>query len=171
MRYGNFDIIVPQLSGEPCSEVEAVGAATWLWMHSAVHGPLPVASLATLLLPPIKRGQFLLVYEAGRPVGYLAWAMFSEDAERRYLHQPSHTLPAEAWSSGDRIWIMDAVAPFGHTHSMRSFITHRLFFDRCFRTLYHRGAEKGLRIIEKHGAALLREEARRWFDMNPACLD
>jgi cytolysin-activating lysine-acyltransferase len=169
MRYKNLDITAPQLTGEPFSEVEMLGAATWLWMHSKTHSPLPVGALATLLLPAIKRGQFVLAWEQGKPVVYTGWAQLSGDAESRYIKNPAYVMPETDWNSGDRIWILDWVAPFGHTHAMRQFVNTRLFVNHCFRGLYHRGADKGLRIMQWRGTALLPAEAEHWISTHPVC--
>lgn len=169
MRYKNLDISAPRLTSEPFSEVEALGAATWLWMQSGTHSPLPVGSLATLLLPAIKRGQFVLASQQGVPVFYMGWASLSQEAESRYVKNPAYTMPLSDWNSGDRIWILDWVAPSGHTYAMRQFILTRLFPDRCFRSLYHRGTEKGLRVVQWHGSALLPAESEHWSKANPVC--
>lgn len=167
MRYRNLEITVPKLTGEAFSEVEVLGAATWLWMHSKTHSPLPIGSLATLLLPAIKHGQFLLASEQGKPVVYVGWGAFSEAAETRYIKNPAFTMPEADWDSGDRIWILDWVAPFGHTCTLGEFVKSRLFVDRCVRGLYHRGADKGLRIMQWHGTALLPEEVAHWNSTHP----
>lgn len=166
MKYGSLDIIAPQFTGEACQEAEVLGATVWLWMHSHMHRTAPLHALSTLMLPAIKSRQFILASEAGKPVFYLSWAMLSEEAEQRYLANPPACMPAEDWNSGDRVWILDWVAPFGHTRSLRHFVT-RLFSDRCFRALQHRGNERGLRVMEFKGIAVMAAEARAWFARHP----
>ena len=166
MRYGSLDIIAPRLLRTPCHEAQALGSAVWLWMHSAVHREAPLNVLPVVLLPAIKNGQFVLATQAGRPVFYLSWASFSEDAEARYVSSaPEHMLEAD-WASGDRVWLLDWVAPFGHTRSLRHIVA-QLFADRCLRSLCHRGDERGLRVMEHRGIAVLKDEARAWFAGHP----
>lgn len=166
MRYGTLDIIAPGLFGTPCNEAEAIGSAVWLWMHSAVHREAPLHVLPAMLLPAIRRRQFAFATEAGKPVFYLSWAWFSEAAEARYVNNLPERMPEADWSSGDRLWLLDWVAPFGHTLTLRRVVS-RLFADRCMRSLNHRGDQCGLRVMEFKGMAVMTEEARAWFLDHP----
>jgi cytolysin-activating lysine-acyltransferase len=166
MKYGTLDITAPQLTGQPFNEAAMLGAAAWLWMHSDMHRSAPLHTLPTTLLPALKHRQFILASEGEKPVFFLSWALFSEAAERRYLANLPACMPVEDWASGDRMWILDWVAPFGHTRSLRHLVT-RLFADRCFRALQHRGKERGLRVMEFKGIAVMADEARAWFETHP----
>lgn len=172
--FDGFDIVAPAILGgdvSGVSEAAVLGSAVWLWMHSKSHRNAPLYLLSTLLMPAIKRGQFVLVSEHGKPVFYLAWASLSDEAEHRYLNNPPQCMREEDWASGDRIWMLDWVAPFGHTARMRMLATRRLFPGWCARSLYHRGDQRGLRLIDWHGIAVTRDEARFWFDKHPPMLD
>jgi cytolysin-activating lysine-acyltransferase len=167
MRFQTLDITAPGLIDEAYSEAEVLGSAVWLWMHSVSHRDAPLHTLSALLLPALKRRQFILVAENAKPVFYLSWANLSEEAERRYLRSPPVCMPEADWASGDRMWVLDWVAPFGHTRAMSRLLTRRLFANRCWRALYHRGSTRGLRVLSFRGIALLPEEARVWFDAHP----
>lgn len=171
MRYGGLEIIAPAALGGEFSEAEVLGSAVWLWMHSAQHHDAPLYLLSTLLLPAIKNRQFVLASENAKPVFYLAWASLSEEAERQYLTRPPQCLAATDWTSGDRLWVLDLIAPFGHTWRLRSLILRRLFPGWCARALHHRGDEKGLRVIQFHGLAVTPPEARFWFEQHPCQFD
>jgi len=166
MRYGSLDIVAPRLLCRPWHQAEALGSAVWLWMHSPAHRGAPLGVLPAVLVPAIKSGQFVLATQAGKPVFYLSWASFSEDAEARYLSNPPEHMPEEDWASGDRVWLLDWVAPFGHTRMLRHLVA-QLFSDRCLRALQHRGDERGLRVMEFKGIGVLNEEARAWFVDHP----
>lgn len=169
MRFGSLDVMAPGLLNELCNEAEVLGSAVWLWMHSASHRNAPVHALTTLLLPAIKRRQFVLASEHGKPVFFLTWARLSPEAERRYLANPPITMPEDDWGSGDRMWILDWIAPFGHTRTARH-LTTKLFATHCFRSLYHRGNTRGLRVKDFHGIGVMAEEARAWSQLNPPLL-
>ncbi|MEO8408952.1 MAG: toxin-activating lysine-acyltransferase [Propionivibrio sp.] len=156
--------------GGAFNESEALGAAVWLWMHSKAHRNAPLHMLSPLLLPAIKNGQFVLGSENGKPVFYLAWARFSEEAEQRYLGNAPQCMREEDWCSGERVWFLDWVAPFGHSRKLRTYITRRLFPGCCARFLYHRGDQKGLRVMRFHGIAVTPAEARFWFENNPPAI-
>lgn len=171
MRHDGLDIIAPAALGEQFSEAEAFGSAVWLWMHSAAHHDAPLHLLSALLLPAIKNRQFVLASENGKPVFYLSWALLSEAAERRYLKNPPQCMPTDDWVSGERLWLLDWVAPFGHTRRMRSLVFRRLFPGWCVRALHHRGEQRGLRVVKLHGIAVTPQEARFWYEQHPCELD
>jgi len=153
MQFDNLDLIAPALSEEPWSETQALGAAVWLWMHSAAHRDAPLHTLNTLLLPAIRHRQFIIGNEQGRPVFYASWCWFNEEAEQRYLDNPAVSLPAADWNSGDRLWFQDWVTPFGHSARLARLLQRHLFADCSARALYHRGDERGLRIKHFQGIA------------------
>lgn len=170
MRFDRLEVTAPLILGGDCNEAEVLGAAAWLWMHSQAHRDAPLHTLSALLLPALKHRQFVLASEDGKPVFYMSWANLDEEAERRYLDNPPVCMPPEDWASGERMWIVDWVAPFGHSRAMSRLLARRIFSDRCARTLYHRGDNRGLRILTFHGIAVLPEEARFWFDTHPVAL-
>ncbi|MCW8165386.1 toxin-activating lysine-acyltransferase [Verminephrobacter aporrectodeae subsp. tuberculatae] len=163
-----LSLIAPGLIEQTWSEAPVLGSAVWLWMQSTSHRNLPLHTLPVLLLPAIKSRQFILASEAGRPVFYLSWANLDLEAERRYLANSPLLMPEADWNSGDRMWILDWVAPFGHTRAMNHILKRQFFANRCMRALDHRGNERGLRIRAYRGAAVLHEEAREWFTTHPA---
>lgn len=167
MRYDTLDVLAPEHAHSPVDEAQVLGSAVWLWMHSAAHRDAPLHSLSTLLLPAIKLRQFILVSEAGQPVFFLSWLNLSADAEARYLREPAVCIPEADWNSGDRLWINDWVAPFGHTRQIHSLLRRRLWSNRIARALHHRGEEQGLRVHHFRGIAVMDLEARAWLTHHP----
>ena len=163
MRHDDLDLIAPLAPGgeTDINEAEVFGSAVWLWMHSASHRNAPLHMLSALLLPAIKHRQFVLASQNGQPVFYLAWANLSAEAEERYLHNSPQCMPEADWTSGDRLWILDWVAPFGHTRQLKRLLSHRLFPGQTAHALNHRGNRTGLRIMHFHGIAVPAEEVRR----------
>lgn len=168
MHIDTYDITAPAISGEAFSEAEALGSSVWLWMHSSEHRDAPLQVLSTLLLPAIKTGQFILMVENAKPVFFLSWAMLNEEAESRYLNNPPHCMREADWNSGERMWILDWIAPFGHSRKMKRLLERDLFPQRWMRYLHHRGNQRGLRIKTFEGIAVMAEEARHWFETHPA---
>ena len=174
MRFASapgLDVIAPGLLQQEWREAEIFGAATWLWMHASTRRETPLKWLSTLLLPPITHRQFVLATEGDRPVFYVSWANFSVAAENTYVNGPHAAIAPADWASGDRQWIIDWIAPFGHTASMWRLLQRQLFPTHCMRYLYHRGVERGARIKRCHGIALNRIEADAWFADRPIALD
>ncbi|KAA8700312.1 toxin-activating lysine-acyltransferase [Pseudomonas cannabina] len=167
MRFETLDITAPGLIDEPWNEAAVLGSVTWLWMHSKAHRDAPLHSLPTLLLPALKHRQFVLGSEDGKPVCYLSWLTVDEAAERRYLQQSPLMLKEADWNSGERIWLNDWVAPFGHSAALSRVLHRQLFANKCGRALYHRGEERGLRIKTFQGIGVIPEQARAWFAAHP----
>lgn len=87
-----------------------------------MHRDAPLHTLPTLLLPIIKRQQYVLASYQNQPVFFLSWAGMNQEAEARYLTQPAINMQENDWNSGDRLWFCDWIAPFGHTREMRNLI-------------------------------------------------
>ncbi|WP_343583466.1 toxin-activating lysine-acyltransferase [Herbaspirillum sp.] len=165
-----FEILAPRLIDGEFNEATAFGSVSWLWLHSERHRNIPLHTLATLLLPAIKQRKFVMVSEGGKPVFYMSWADMDEEAESRYLRHSPEQMRSEDWDSGERMWVLDWVAPFGHSRLMSRLIRGRLFARCQLRSLYHKGSDSGLRIKEMHGVAVHPREARAWFDTHPVAI-
>lgn len=162
-----LDITAPGLIEQVWGETEAFGAATWLWMHADTRRELPLQWLSALLLPAIEHRQFLIASSERHPVFYLSWASFNEDAERRYLQGPPQAIAAADWISGDRLWLIDWIAPFGHSAELARLLARQLFANQWARTLYHRGNDRGFKVKTFRGSAIDRREADLWFRSHP----
>jgi len=167
MKFEGLNIICPAKTGKPFNEAEVLGLAVWLLIQSDSRKELPLMDLPVILLPAIKHGQFILALEDDKPVFFISWAEMSAEAEARYLDQPPELMPLADWHSGDRIWCLDWLAPFGHTFVASRLFKNVLFAERCVRSLYHRGDEKGMRLMHFHGRLLSHQQAKQWFDEHP----
>lgn len=92
-----------------------------------LHRDAPLHTLPDLLLPVIKHRQYVVATEQGRPVFFMSQAWLSPEAEARYLTQPAILMPQSDWNSGDRMWVCDWVAPFGHTPDMSRLVRQDIF--------------------------------------------
>ena len=90
-------------------------------------------------------------------------------AESRYLARHPVFMPEADWRCGDRMWILDWVAPFGHTHRLKRLLERELFANRWMRFLYHRGDTRGMKIKTFHGRSVSCAFAHQWFASHPAC--
>jgi cytolysin-activating lysine-acyltransferase len=166
----SFQIIGPAFNLPPHSDAEAFGSAVWLWMHGANHSNMPLAALNQALLPVIQLQQYVLVLDnsqqAAKPVGYLSWANLSAEAEQRYLRGPNLGLRPDDWNSGDRMWLVDVFAPFGHTAQM-SALWKPLFATISARYLYHRSNERGVSVRTFTGTRVDPAYARQWWADRP----
>jgi cytolysin-activating lysine-acyltransferase len=108
------------------------GDALFLAFRSPRHQEASVATLRRHLEPPLQLGQYRIFYFDGVPRGLYTWAWFDTEAEKRLVR--GDPLGADDWISGDRLWIVDMIAPYrGMSSSMARFImTRGNFTDREF---------------------------------------
>lgn|GEM_PF-3376155 len=158
--------------GKDMSEAEAAsifGYVTWLWLRCPLHCKWPVWLLNEHVLPGIRAGSFALFEDGHRPLGFLSWASLSPEAERRYLKNPN-SLSQEDWSSGDRVWIVDCVAPFGHFPSMYRYIRgHFRQTHIVVRALRLHAGEETAKVVEyfnPDSPEVLRRHNRKDFLQN-----
>lgn len=162
-------LIAPDIRSTAKSEAELFGAMVWLWMHSPAHRPCPLRELERLLIPALKTGQFVLALEntdLQQPAGLVTWACFSKDVEQRYLQSLDKSLELRDWQSGDRPWVLDWVAPFGHVGSMARAV-RRLHAHRSFRGLYHRGDQTGLKVLYFRGCEMSKTQEADFWSQRP----
>jgi hemolysin-activating ACP:hemolysin acyltransferase len=109
--------LCPSLTSSAFDPMAALGMATWLWSQSPLHADWPSKLLARSIWPAIVHRQFMLGRDPDRqPVAYVSWACLNEERERQYLRSPS-SLAQDDWVSGDRIWFVDWIAPWGGTRA------------------------------------------------------
>lgn len=163
----NLKFIAPQFAEEPWTEAEVLGSAVWLWMNSDAHNKLPLHSLSAALLPAIKRRQFILAIEGTKPVFFVSWAMLSPEAEQRHLTTHQLLMPLEDWLSGDRMWFIDWVAPFGHTQIAFDVLRKQYLKDLRARSIYRLSSKRGWRLQHFTGSSVPASERRVWKDEAP----
>ena len=141
--------------GEDMKELDnfvQLGQISWLWMNSKLHEDWSTRLMSRNTIPPISLGQYEILHgNDGIPVAYASWAYFSEDAELRYIRDPS-LIRLEDWNSGDRLWFVDYVSPFSvkHTLALKSVLRER-FSDRFARGLRVTPGGKTGRVLTYFG--------------------
>ena len=157
MKTGQITITAPLLGSSDFNETQVFGAVVWLWMQDEHQSNMPLHALSQYLMPVLKHRQFIVAYEYDgqlhKPVAYLAWANMSAEAESRYVHSSTNALLPIDWTSGDRIWFTHWFTPFGHAAAFRRVVA-QLWPTVCARALYHRGNERGLRVLTFRGQAV-----------------
>ncbi|WP_376961171.1 PQQ-binding-like beta-propeller repeat protein [Azospirillum sp. A26] len=106
-----------------------VGAATLLMARSPGHQTLTFAEMEKRLLPPLRLNQARVFLQGLQPVGLVTWACLDRETEARLLAEAELPKP-EDWSAGDRIWIIDVIAPFGNGRAMLDKVRREAFPGR-----------------------------------------
>lgn len=106
-----------------------LGQVIWLLMRSPLHQRYRLADVERYTAPPLLNGQFKLYRNGPKPIAFASWAMMSAEAEERFLGSRGKIEIAD-WRSGDRLWIMDLVAPFGHAKQVVDDLRSNVFPGR-----------------------------------------
>jgi cytolysin-activating lysine-acyltransferase len=106
-----------KLSSEQ-NRLTAIGHATFLMARSQLHRHLMITDMEWLLLPPIMLGQFRMWQDNGKPVGFASWAYLGEEAEERITKKGIRRLMPTDWKTGEALWLIDFIAPFGNGEKM-----------------------------------------------------
>lgn len=111
----------PAAATPPAAQAPTVshllGEMTWLLSQSPLHKVLAIGDLEWLVMPALIHEQFYLFRDGDKTVGLALWAKCNEEAERKLeagMIEPENRLTLEEWKSGDRIWLVDLIAPFAN---------------------------------------------------------
>lgn len=139
-----------QAQGE-VTNMSMLGEIVWLMAHSKLHQEWPIASIFQWVLPALMHKQCRLYRRNGRPVAYVAWARMSKEVEEAYVLNPKSLQPKD-WTSGDRGWLVDWIAPFGDSASVMQDLREGIFKDEVGRALRVKPDSDEMQIIYLHGA-------------------
>lgn len=110
----------------------ALGEIAWLLSQSPNHRhSLFLGDLEWLVMPPLTLAQYRLFYANEKPVGVAFWAFVNEQVEQRLAG--GSRLGASEWRSGDRVWLVEIVAPFGGQDRILADLQETVLAERRFR--------------------------------------
>ena len=139
-----FDQPAPAGAAKKTSEV--LGEITWLMSQSALHKQLFISDLEWLVMTPMLLQQFRLFYDKDKPIGVLFWATVNEEVEARLAAGTNRMRPQD-WKSGDRLWVVEAIAPFGGAEEMVKDLKAKVFAEREMKVLAMGAKGREVRIL------------------------
>lgn len=104
--------------GPTDDDMLALGRLQFLAAYCPLHKTYSAALLSRLFFPAINNDCVRFFENADKKIcAALIWARLDEDAADRMIH--GGMLPDDTtWSSGDMLWFIDLLAPFGHGRSI-----------------------------------------------------
>lgn len=93
-------------------KIPLLGTVSWLMLAAPATRHSLLSDLEWRVMPPLMLNQAKVYLREEVPVAYVSWARLSPEVERRY-RQPPHRLAPGDWRSGDAVWLVDLMAPFG----------------------------------------------------------
>ncbi|ODV00284.1 MULTISPECIES: toxin-activating lysine-acyltransferase [unclassified Thiobacillus] len=94
------------------AKLPILGPALWLYARDPAKKFMFVGDTDWAVLPPIVLDQCRLYTRAGLPYAFVTWAFVNDVVDARLRSAEPKIAPHE-WKSGEHIWLIDAVAPFG----------------------------------------------------------
>jgi cytolysin-activating lysine-acyltransferase len=129
-----------------------LGHVVWLMMNMPAYRHVFIADLEWMVLPPLAINQYRLFRADNRVVAFAAWAYLSEAAEARLQESNPRLAPAD-WKSGERLWLVNLFAPFGHQEAALKELCETALADKSFK-MHRRGADGVARIETVQGVKL-----------------
>jgi cytolysin-activating lysine-acyltransferase len=136
---------------EPAARSRLIGVIVTLMSLSPAHADYRIQHLAAVVLPPVQLNQFRIYHDkAKKPVGFVSWAMLSPEAESKFLNQAA-PLTLEEWASGDRMYFMEFIAPYGHSRRIAADLRNRLPNQTAYAVRFDLSGKRGKRIYTFYG--------------------
>ncbi|NRA88503.1 MAG: toxin-activating lysine-acyltransferase, partial [Rhizobiales bacterium] len=127
-----------------------IGDILRLWLVSNKHRSNNMLLFETLCMPPIHLNQFRIYRHNGRPIGYVVWAFLTEELGKQYI-VGDFDFKSEYWNSGDQLWFIDVIAPYGHIDQIRHDLQHNIFPDKIAYAPWVSQDGKSYRVRRFHG--------------------
>ncbi len=122
-----------------------LGETCWLLSQSVLHrNNFNIADIEWLVLPAIVSGQFKLYRSEEKPAAIALWAFVSDEVEKK-LQSGVGKLTAKEWQSGDNIWLIDVIAPYGKVEEVVADLKKTSLANKVFK--YHRNHSDGTREV------------------------
>lgn len=124
----------PTPGGKEKTIATLFGEVVWLFTQSPKHKTFFLQDLEWLVMAPLMLKQFRVFYGPDRPIGVAMWGYVSEAVEQRLVAGNARLSPAD-WQSGERLWLVDLVAPYGGQEEMVKDLKEKVFPERAVKAL------------------------------------
>lgn len=145
--------------GSEAKKFQLLGEITFLLTASPLHQKAYVGKIRQNIFPPLELNQFRIYRTQNQPVGFVAWAYLSDEIEQQFIAGPMELQP-EDWKSGDNLFFIEFIAPFGHTRQILRDLTTNIFPDRVAKSLRFKKFGKPPKLCRFHGKAALRPRSQ-----------
>lgn len=129
----------PTPGGTQKTVAQLFGEIVWLFSQSPKHKNFFLSDLEWLVMTPVLLRQFRVFYAPDRPIGVALWGYVNDEVEQRLMSGHARLAPVD-WKSGEKLWLVDVVAPYGGIDAMIKDLKQHVFADRQFTFL---GVEDG----------------------------
>ena len=130
-----------------------IGEITWLMTQSTSHKYFFISDLDWMIMPPVSLGQFRIFHGEKFPVGVAFWAYVDDNIGERIQKGITRMRPGD-WNSGQNLWLVDLISPFGSTQKMLDDLVLNVFKQKTFKYL-QRNEEGNMIVMESKKATAI----------------
>jgi cytolysin-activating lysine-acyltransferase len=112
------------------SKLPTLGPVAWLYGRTQDRRFLFLSDLDWAVMPPITLDQCRLFMKGKMPFAFITWAFVSDEVHQRLLGGLNKLAPHE-WKSGNHLWLIDVVTPFGSTNELLADLHQLKFKDQA----------------------------------------
>jgi len=97
----------------------------YLFSHSPDHSIYTISEFTSFLVVPLLHEKARLIYEGDKPMGVVTWCWLTKDEAQKFLDD--QFVPDEenyARGSGEQLWGIEFIAPFGHARQVMREMRH-----------------------------------------------
>lgn len=126
-----------QGASEVAKKLPLFGHVVWLYTQSPASRYYFIQDMESRVLPPIILEQcklYLQTSGGSLPIAYVSWAYLSPEVEEKYL--ATQRIAPSDWKSGENLWLIDVLAPFGGEQAILKELFHDELKDREVYLLY-----------------------------------
>lgn len=99
------------------SKLPILGPALWLYARDPNRKFMFLADVDWAVLPPVILDQCRLYTRNNIPFAFFTWARVSDAVDQRLRSGTPRIAPHE-WQTGEHLWLIDVVVPFGQAEQM-----------------------------------------------------
>ena len=104
-----------------------IGDITTLFLRSNYHKNFPIINMFAVVVEPLTINQCKIYYNnKNLPIAFVSWAWVSNVISEKY-QKGDYLLQPNEWKSGEHLWIMDFIAPYGHTRKIVADLYENVF--------------------------------------------
>ena len=107
-------------------KIPLLGPLTWLMMQQSATKHTLISELEWRIMPPLLLEQAKLYMRDESPLAFVTWAEMSQASIDRYRRAPHHLMYSD-WNSGNQIWLIDLVTPFGGAQEILKDLREKVF--------------------------------------------
>jgi cytolysin-activating lysine-acyltransferase len=145
-----------QEAKESLKKLPILGPALWLFARDERKKFTFIADQDWLVMPPLILDQCKLYMKDEIPWAFCTWAFVSDQVDERLSSSIPKIAPHE-WKSGEHLWLIDVVAPFGGADEIITDLQKTNFAGKAFKALTPR--PNGSFVVENHPAVAPQAES------------